>query len=65
MSVVPHYVVTVLDKFDVLVESRIHHQSEVEHVDALNRCPKQACVVAVRVPDVCDYSVEHDSLPSP
>ena len=64
MSVVPHDVDTVLYQFDVLVKSRVHHQSEVEHVDALNWCSKHARGVAVGVANVGDDRVEYDGLPS-
>ena len=64
MSVIIHDVVSVLDQFDVLVKSRIHHQSEVEHVDALKRGSKHAAGVLVRVTNVGDDQVEYDGLPS-
>jgi len=62
MSVVPHDVVTVLDQFDVLVKSRVHHKSKVEYVDALNWCPKHARGVAVGIADVSDNSIKYECL---
>jgi len=64
VSVIIHDVVTVLDQFDVLVKSRIHHQSKVEHVDALKRGSKHAGGVFVRVANVGDDQVEYDGLSS-
>jgi len=64
VSVIIHDVVSVLDQFDVLVKTRVHHQSEVEHVDALKRGSKHTGGVLVCIANIGDDQVEYDGLPS-